>query len=52
MTKDPEYYSRVVKHKPFEAILNYIYNGQVNVASSDLQIFIETEKYLKINNLE
>ena len=41
-----------VKNKLFEAILNYIYNGQVNVASSDLQIFIETAKYLKINNLE
>ena len=41
-----------VRKEHMEAVLEYVYNGQVNVAKQDLQIFMKTANYLKINGLE
>ena len=41
-----------VSKKYFETLLDYIYNGQVNIARSDLQNFKEAVTYLEIEGLE
>ena len=41
-----------VRKEHMEAVVEYIYNGQVNVAKPDLQRFMKTANYLKINGLE
>jgi len=40
-----------VRKEHMEAVLKYVYNGRVNIAKTDVQMFMETIKYLKIKGL-
>ena len=47
----PLLYIKGVKINHLEAIVDFIYNGEVNVAQDDLEILLETARDLKVKGL-
>lgn len=49
--KHPIVIMRDIKYQAMVDILNFMYNGEVNIATDDLQTFLKTAEYLQVKGL-